>query len=330
MASINDIAKRAGVAKSTVSKVLNQYDTVSDATRQKVEQAIRELGYVPNVAAISLAKKDFQKVALIIDMNHYKQAVDEIDILYLFGAFEKAKQYQMDAVTFFTSQFADMGAEEIIRYLKSQGITGFIVYSLSHDNESLYDVIMSREFKAVVVDSPLINERTSSVSVDHYQGQYEVAKKTLAHAENREKVLYIGCGSDGYLTDARMSAMRRLKEQEQFQLFVEYADYSEKKAREITFRRGKEADVIICASDLMAIGAAYALQEMGIERPVSGYDGITLMGYARIPMYTLRQDFKKISGTAFDELVRLMEGMTGRHVTLEAEVVRIDYEDVIH
>ena len=83
MTSINDIARMAGVSKSTVSKVLNQYDSVSDQTRRKVEQAVRALNYVPNAAAISLSKKNFHRVGLIVDMTYYKQAVDEIDILYL-------------------------------------------------------------------------------------------------------------------------------------------------------------------------------------------------------------------------------------------------------
>lgn len=329
MTSINDIARTAGVAKSTVSKVLNHYEAVSDQTRKKVEKAIRELNYVPNAAAISLSKKDFHRVGLIVDMNYYKQAIDEIDIRYLFGAFEKAGEYQVDAVTFFTSQFALMSSGDMVRYLKSQGITGFIVYSLSHDNGKLYNAIMSGEFQAVVVDSPIVNEKTSSVSVDHYKGQYEVAKKAV-ESGRCHTVLYIACGPDGYITDARLSAMRRLKEEKNIELIVEYADYSEKKAREITFARGREADVIVCASDLMAVGAAYALEEMGIRRPVSGYDGITLMGYTRIPMYTLRQDFKQISSVAFGELVRLFRGGTGRHVTVETEVVQIHYEDVIN
>lgn len=329
MTSINDIARTAGVSKSTVSKVLNHYDAVSDQTRKRVEKAIRELNYVPNAAAISLSKKDFNRVGLIVDMSYYKQAVDEIDIRYLFGAFEKAGEHQIDAVTFFTSQFSHMDSGDIIRCLKSQGITGIIVYSLSHDNVDLYNVIMSKELKAVVVDSPMVNEKTSSVSVDHYKGQYEVAK-TAVESAPCSTVLYIACGPDGYITDARLAAMRRLKEEKGFDLIVEYADYSEKKAREITFARGMEADVIVCASDLMAVGAAYALEEMGVTRPVSGYDGITLMGYTRIPMYTLKQDFKQISSAAFEELVRLFGGGTGRHVTLETEVVQIYYEDVIH
>ena len=328
MTSINDIARMAGVSKSTVSKVLNQYDSVSDQTRRKVEQAVRALNYVPNAAAISLSKKNFHRVGLIVDMTYYKQAVDEIDILYLFGAFEKAGEYQMEAVTFFTSQFAHMSGDDMIRYLKSQGITGIIVYSLARENVKLYNVIMSKEFKAVVVDSPIVSQMISSVSVDHYKGQYEVAKKAVESGTG-STVLYIACGPDGYMTDARLAAMRRLKEERNLELIVEYADYSEKKAREITFARGREADVIVCASDLMAIGAACALEEMGVRRPVSGYDGITLMGYMRTPMYTLKQDFKKISSTAFLELVLLFEGGTGRHVTMEAKVVQIFYKDVM-
>ena len=281
MTSINDIARMAGVSKSTVSKVLNQYDSVSDQTRRKVEQAVRALNYVPNAAAISLSKKNFHRVGLIVDMTYYKQAVDEIDILYLFGAFEKAGEYQMEAVTFFTSQFAHMSGDDMIRYLKSQGITGIIVYSLARENVKLYNVIMSKEFKAVVVDSPIVSQMISSVSVDHYKGQYEVAKKAVESGTG-STVLYIACGPDGYMTDARLAAMRRLKEERNLELIV-----------------------------------------------VSGYDGITLMGYMRTPMYTLKQDFKKISSTAFLELVRLFEGGTGRHVTMEAKVVQIFYKDVM-
>ncbi len=61
MTSINDIARTAGVSKSTVSKVLNHYEAVSEQTRKKVEKAIQDLNYVPNAAAISLSKKDFHR-----------------------------------------------------------------------------------------------------------------------------------------------------------------------------------------------------------------------------------------------------------------------------
>lgn len=55
MASIKEVAERAGVAISTVSKVLNHYPNISEATRQKVNEAIAELGFVPNAVAAALS-----------------------------------------------------------------------------------------------------------------------------------------------------------------------------------------------------------------------------------------------------------------------------------
>lgn len=104
---------------------------------------------------------------------------------------------------------------------------------------------------------------------------------------------------------------------------------SVKKAREFTFHYGDRADVIVCASDLMAIGAKNALVEMNIFRPVCGYDGISLMGYAGERMNTVKQDFCHISEVAVDEMQRLLSGEKGRSVLLDYELVQLTYEDII-
>ena len=79
----------------------------------------------------------------------------------------------------------------------------------------------------------------------------------------------------------------------------------------------------------MAIGAMRALQEMDIFRPVCGFDGITLMGYAGMQMNTVKQDFYRISRKAMDEMGRLLEGGAGRHIVLDHQIIRMQYQDVI-
>ena len=61
-----------------------------------------------------------------------------------------------------------------------------------------------------------------------------------------------------------------------FRLTIAYGDFDEYTARNIIFEYAKNIDIIICASDLMAIGAVNALKEMDIFRPVCGFDGIAL------------------------------------------------------
>ena len=87
--------------------------------------------------------------------------------------------------------------------------------------------------------------------------------------------------------------------------------------------------MIVCASDLMAIGAMRALIDMDIFRPVCGFDGISLMGYVGQQMNTVKQDFRKIARTAVQELKLLLDGAEGRGVLVDYELVRLEYSDVI-
>ncbi|KAB1437898.1 LacI family DNA-binding transcriptional regulator [Candidatus Galacturonibacter soehngenii] len=329
MISINDVAKRAGVAKSTVSKVLNNYSLVSDETRLKVEKAVKELGYVPNSVAISLSKKEFNRVGLIVDIRHNSQYVDEINMQYLTGAFEKAKEYHIEVVTFFSSQFDDMNYKQVTAYLKSQRINCLIIYNLSIENKNIYKIIEKQEFYCVLVDSCIINDKTSSVSIDHCCAQYDVAKKTLNENDYINRVLYIAGGEGGYITNQRLDAMKKLQEEYNFELLIRYGDFNEYKAREITIKNAKNINAIVCASDLMAIGAVFALTELDIYRPVCGFDGIRLMGYTKIAMNTVKQDFNQKSKRAFDELKTLLYGGKGQYVEIPYEVCKIDYMDVI-
>lgn len=330
MPSINDVAKLAGVSKSTVSKVLNNYKLVSEATRLKVEKAVEELDYVPNSMAVSLSKQKLNRVGLIVDIQHNSQFIDEIGMKYLKGAFDKSQEYGIDVVTFFSAQFQGMTKDQVKSYLLSQSVDSLIFYNLGSSDGNLVDLIHDQAFDCVVIDSPIVNERTSSINIDHYQAQYEVAKKTISENEFQDKVLYIAGEQGSYVGSERLRALEALKLDLGFDLRVEYGDFKEYMARKITFDYGADVEVIVCASDMMAIGSIFALIKMDIFKPVCGFDGITLMGYASIEMNTVQQWFYNKSQCAFDELKRLIDGGKGRSLMLPYELCNIKYMDVIH
>lgn len=99
--TINDVAKKAGVTIGTVSKVLNNYNNISEKTKQKVLQAAQELNYFPNKIASALASKNSNRVALYLYINDQRQAIDEINMQYLLGAFKAAKEENLDIITIF-------------------------------------------------------------------------------------------------------------------------------------------------------------------------------------------------------------------------------------
>lgn len=328
MVSIKDVAKHAGVAISTVSKVLNNYPNVSEETKIKVNKAVEELNFVPNSVAAALSSKHAGRVALLVNLNVYAQAIDEIDMRYISGAINKAMEMNLDVITLFFFMFKGKTVDELIRYLQSQSITGIILYGLSKEDTVMHELIESKKFKCVTLDAPLVNENTSCVTIDHMMGQYEVAKKTIEENPSK-KILYIAGKANGYVTDDRIEGMMKLAKEKKLQVEIHYGEFSETVAREITFKYGKQNDLIVCASDLMAIGAMKALTEMDIFRPVCGFDGIMLMAYVEQQMNTVRQDFSELSAKAVWELNNLMNGSEGRTVLEPYSLVQIKYSDAL-
>lgn len=328
MVSIKDVAKRAGVAISTVSKVLNGYPNVSEETRQRVNKAVEELNFVPNSVAAALSSKQAGRVALLINSNMKTNAIDEIDMQYISGALNKAMELNLDVITLFFFMFKNKTADEVARYLQSQSITGIIIYGMSKEDKVLHRLISTGKFKCVVIDAPFVNASTSCIGVDHRRAQYEVAAKTVME-NNCKRILYIAGKRNGYVTDERIRGMEDLIKEKNLTMLVRNGEFSELQARNITLKYAKNKDIVVCASDLMAIGAMKALIQMDIFRPVCGFDGIILMGYVGKQMNTVRQDFASISESAMEELQELMNGGYGRNIVMKHSLVRMKYEDII-
>ena len=311
-----------------VSKVLNGYQGVSDETKKKVNKSVDELHFVPNTIAATLSSKQAGRVALLIKINSKTQVIDEIALQYICGAVNKATELKQDIVTLFFSMFADKSFDEIVSYLKAQSVTGLIIYGLSKEDEVLHQLIESQIFKIVLVDAPIYNANTSSVWIDQKKAQYDVAKKTILE-NNCKRVLYIAGMKKAYVTDERIEGIKELAKEMDLDLTIMWGEFSELEARNITFQFAKNKDIVICASDLMAIGAMKALTEMDIFRPVCGFDGIMLMGYVGKQMNTVSQNFNNISANAVMEMERLLSGEPGRNVVLSYTLERMQYNDII-
>ncbi len=328
LVSIRDVAREAGVAISTVSKVLNHYPNVREETKEKVNAAIAELGFVPNTIAAALSSKKTGRIALVLDVNRHAQTVDEIPMQYIIGAINRAKEKGMDIITVFFTMIAEMSVDEMVRYFQSQSIEGLIICGLSKDDVMLRRLVDGGKFKCVLIDAPGVGENTSSIHVDNERAQYEVAKKFL-EGKPYKKILYLSGKKNGYVSEERLIGVNRLAQELGLSVLVRTGNFSELEARKLTMQYAAGKDAIICASDLMAIGAMKALIDMDIYRPVCGFDGVRLMGYAGKQMHTVRQDFQKIAASAVEELSRLMEGGSGQDIVVPHKLIRIKYLDVI-
>lgn len=325
-----DVAKRAGVGVSTVSKVLNNYENVSQETKDKVMKAVEELNYVPNAVASALSSKKNKRIGVVVFINNKRQAIDEINMQYLFGTFEEANSLKLEIVTVFSSVFENMSKIEMIQYFKSLSVQGLIVYGLHKEQTDFTEMIDEQHFYSVLVDVPIQNEKTSYVMIDHQTAQYKLAKYMIESQPHAVRnVLYLAGRRDGYVTDLRLQGVVDACLERDINLNAQYADFSERKAIELTKAYGMDADIIICASDLMAIGSINALKEMDIFRPVCGYDGIKLLGYVKYHIQTVKQDFFSIAKRAVQEYSHLIETQSSQGILMDYEITRIGYDDVI-
>ncbi|MBQ9036704.1 MAG: LacI family DNA-binding transcriptional regulator [Erysipelotrichaceae bacterium] len=322
---IRNVARLAGVSESTVSKVLKNYPNISEKTRQKVMQVIKETGYIPNAIASNLSSKAKNRIALYVYINDKFQQIDEIDMLYLMGAFDVARKLNLELITVFHDSIDHLSKEEYAAYFMSRSVDVIVIFGLNKEDEKMHYLLENTNFKFVVIDAPIHKENVSSLYVDHTKGQYEVAGEIV---KKNDKVLYLAGKENGYVTDMRMEGIKKLAEERNCKLDIEFGDFSEQKAYDIVKKKGKKYDDIVCASDLMAIGARKALDNDSEVR-VSGFDGIRLMGYVCEDVITCRQDFYQIGRHAVYEADNLKQGKETNEIIVPYKITKIKYKDII-
>ncbi len=328
MSSINDVAKKAGVSKSTVSKVLNGYDTISEETKKRVNDAVRELNYYPNQIAVALSKANTKKIAVVVSPRNSNQPIDGLNINYILGASDRLEEMKIEVITIFTNMFEEKSFEEATMYLRKRGINGLILFGFPSNISAIDKMIWNQDFKVVVIDKDVVNTSTSCISVDNYQAQAEIATEMI-NRYRPTKILYIS-GEDGSDSgQERLAAIKDLAENQNLDITIMDGMYSELTAQQLATKHGQFYQLIICASDLMAIGVMRALKQKKIDRPVCGFDGIDLMAYVDDKFLTVKQDFYQIGSLAAEEVVALIEGKKGEKIIVNHEVGTIKITDVI-
>lgn len=320
MANMNDVAKVAGVSKSTVSKVINNYDNLSDDTIRKVNKAIKELGYVRNASASSLSKKDVKKIGILLKVNDIEHVIDEIYMHYLLGVDAACTEDNIEYSIIFTNTVENKSCDELITYLYSKSITSIIIIGLAKDDDVLNDLVNRQVFPVVVSEARIRNKLTSSVGINNLNAQYEIVKNAVEHHQPKS-ILYIEGKANGFVSEYRKSGL--IKACEEYNISPNFfnGQFSEEVVFNYLSDCQKQYDMIVCASDLMAIGARRALTKRNQESNILGFDGINLLSYIASDIQTVKQDFYQIARVAVAEAIRLQNGQASQIIDIPYEIM---------
>ncbi|MFC4785584.1 LacI family DNA-binding transcriptional regulator [Nocardioides sp. MAHUQ-72] len=326
-ASVKDVAAHAGVSLGTVSNVLNRPDRVSPATRERVERAMSELGFVRNESARQLRAGHSRILAYVmLDAGNpfFTDVAQGIEL-----AAEAA-----DLSMFICTSNHDAARERThLDLLEQQRVQGVLITPVDPDDSSL-DELARRGTPLVIVDRTRRGEAFCSVAVDDVLGGRMAVEHLVDRGHTRVAFvggpLSIGQVADRYEGARRAWAEAGLPEEDLVLLSCHALTVAEgrsagERLAGIPSRRRPTA--AFCANDLIALGLLQQSISGGRKVPedlaIVGYDDIEFAAAAAVPLTSVRQPRQELGRTAA-ELV-MDEATNPRHahqqVTFTPELV---------
>ncbi|PWI34372.1 trehalose operon repressor [Vibrio albus] len=308
--TILDIAKLAGVGKSTVSRVLTDDPKVKPETRARVEQVIAESGYIPSKSAQSMRGGRQKVIGVIIsrlDSPSENRAVRAIlPTLYAAGYDVVIMESQFDVEK--TSGHLDV--------LKRRSVDGVILFGFT----GLESCSVERWKERIIVIA-MEAEAVSSINYDN-RG---VIVRALEHvfADNKREIAYIGVDPEDKTTgELRLNAYLQWCNDKAIQPVYQTGQLHHESAYMLVDKVLKpETQAIVCASDTIALGVIKRLQELGrSDVSVTGVGGNDLLSFLFPNTYSVDPGYKTAGKTAAKQLIKQLSGETERvHLTLDPE-----------
>ena len=310
MANIKDVAKKAGVAVSTVSKYING-GSVRSYNEKAIRKAIDELGFKINDVARTLKTNKAMTVGILIPNL-------ESSFFTLIAALmeDRLHEYGYNAILCDYRNDSSMETEKL-DFLISKRVDGVIV--VPQGDLSNYDILKTQDIPAVAVDRPI--DGMSWVVTDSYSGSKKAVEYMIA---NGHKNIAAICGPDDvYTATERLRGYKdALSEAGIGFEAVKKGNYTLAGGyscmKELLKLKPKPTATFVINHE-MTMGAVIALNEAGVRIPdemsLIGFDDMEMTKTINPPLTVVVQPAQKISKIAADTLIELMGGEKGRDET---------------
>jgi DNA-binding LacI/PurR family transcriptional regulator len=322
---MDKVAARAGVSRATVSRVINGWPTVTQHIRESVQQAVADLGYVPNLAARSLVTQRAGAVALLVFRPADDPVADEMLVSGVIRgislALEPAHKHLMLMLV-----DDDKTSDEVERDIVAGCFDGILTVS-TRGPRPLPEALARRGFAVVRSGRGPTRARLSYVDVDNVAGARTAVRHLLQRG--RRRIATIAGPQDAVAGVDRLAGYRAALREGNCRSIVAVGDFTRRSGVEAMrqlLEDDPSLDGVFAANDVMAFGALAALREAGRRVPddvsVVGFDDIDATKYTDPPLTTIRQPTVEIGQQMVAQLLRLIDGEDGRNpVILPTELV---------
>lgn len=329
-ATLESVAVAAGVSRATASRVLTGSPRVSEAARDKVLAAARELAYVPNAAARSLVTRRSDTVAFVVCEPEEKFFSDPFFATVLKGAHRVVAAHRLQLV--FVVVATDADRDQLERFAAGGHLDAAMFVSL-HGSEDMPARLDALGLPVVMAGRSLHPGAAGLpvVDVDNAQGAGLATQRLLDRGCTRIGTISGPVDMTGAMDRlagwrAAMLAAGRTPHEDDV-VTGDYTVESGHRAMLALLAREPHVDGVFVANDLMAAGALRAVADQGLSVPddvaVAGFDDIPVAEATQPPLTTVHQPIEELGRRMAESLVAALVGgqPTPLHVRLGTHLV---------
>lgn len=322
--TIRDIAKAAGVSPSTVSRVVNDSPLISEETKIRVREILKELNYTPNSIGKQLAMQSSFTIGFLINTKSKDNFLDPF-FFDMIGGSESVVLSKKYDLSICNTNYLQSDEDFLSRFVYSKKVDGLIIH-VSIINKHIVEELNRLEFPYVIIGQPKKGLKGSWVDIDNAAAG-ELAANHLIDS-GYKNISFIGGTKDEPVSFNRLKGYRNILGKfgmEEKQNYIKGGLGTEQDGYNLMnelLSMDKAPDAVICINNYTAFGAMRAIKEKGLTIPddigIVTFDDFPLAPYTTPPLTALRIDTFKLGKLAGD---MLMEKIENKHSSLKSEVL---------
>ena len=325
--TLDEVAERAGVSRSAASRVINKAPHVSRATRDAVDRAIKEMGYLPNRTARALATQQTGIVALAVSHDHPELFADPFFAQVIVGVSAALEETDLHLLLCLAS--SGRGRARLTNLLHTRGVDGIMLMAL-HGDDPLTRIVGETGLPAVYGGRPLRFEPQWYVDSDNLGGARLATEHLIGLGRTRIVAI-----TGQMLTQVGEARYRGYREAMIMAGLTPYGtaegDFTEVGGAAVMkelLKSHPDLDAVFAANDNMAAGALRVLSEAGRSVPgdvaMVGFDDLGIAERTDPPLTTVHQSIQALGREMTRMLIGLIAGQERTPLILPTRLVLRD------
>lgn len=325
--TIKDVAKIANVSEATVSRVMSNSNLISNKTKKKVMEVVRQLDYFPNSAAVSLTKSKSNILGLVVVSSAKIENPLQND--YYNEIIPFISKYALDLgyyTLYLQFENKEEAYENVYRLIKSNRIDGLIFLNFIEDEEhiSYFEKI---SFPYAIIGTP--NNKTKGLWIDNdnIKSCFDITNKLIQ--KGKKNLLFISGPSDMsvsvYRKKGYLDALKKNDINFESENILAISEFSSDLAYNNVknYNNIDKIDAIITTDDILAIGAKKAIDNLGLDIEVTGFNNSKLRSYLNYKFTTVDIKYDKLAkGVIYLLTSKIAEKeLKSNYIVVESEII---------